>query len=313
MNSGKNILTILLIGVLILLISIIFGIFINKQLEGPELCRSCHEMLPYYNSTVAPQNGSIISSHSLSCIQCHANKSLNNARKDILIEIIVYYLNISGRAFPSGDLKPDCMKCHVPESPVHKTLNQTNCVDCHWAHGSIAGSKVSNISLGSVIPYGPHMNNACKDCHDTNFELPQCIKCHSGHGEQKLENNLCLSCHTDAHVPKIPGILRNNTVKFTGNMPFSVCEPCHEEQLLNISKIQTAHKDMGTCTLCHQFHGEIPKCSKCHTGMMVKRHPTTFRCKTCHATFDPNKRTTCQDCHGRTHEWSAFTAVINPK
>lgn len=312
MNNGKNIFTIVLIGVLLLLVSIILGIIINKQLEGPELCSSCHEMLPYYNSTVSPQNGSVISSHSLSCIECHANKSLNNARKDILIEIIVYNLNISGRAFPPGELTPDCRKCHAPESPVHNTANQTNCINCHWAHNSTAGQKASNISLVSAIPYGPHINKTCRDCHGTNFEIPQCIKCHSGHDNQKLENSICLNCHSDPHVPRIPGILKNNTVTFIKNLPFSICRPCHENEYSNITSIQNGHKDMETCTLCHQFHGEIPKCNKCHPGMMINRHPKSFRCKTCHATL-PEIRTTCQDCHGRTHEWSAMTAVMNPK
>lgn len=313
MNNRKNILSIVLVGTLLLLVSIILGIVINKQLEGPELCSSCHEMLPYYNSYINPPNGSILSSHKLSCLQCHANKRLDKARKDLIAEIIVYKMNISGQGFPLGELTPDCNVCHLPVSPVHNNLNQTKCTDCHWAHKPESVLKGINRSTHSVIPYGPHKNKTCSDCHGTNFEIPRCVKCHSGHGGQELDNSLCLACHLDPHIPKKPGILRNNTVIFKGNMPFSVCEPCHQSQFLNISNTQTGHTDMGTCTLCHQSHGQIPKCKKCHPGMMLERHPKSFNCKTCHATFEGGIRIICQDCHGTSHEWSALTAVINPK
>src|SRR5659263_341761 len=193
MNNRKDILSIALIGILLLLVSIILGIVINKQLEGPELCSSCHEMLPYYNSYINPPNGSIISSHNLSCLQCHANKSLDKARKNIMTEIIVYKTNISG--FLPGELTPDCNVCHLPVSPVHNDLDQTKCTDCHWAHMPESVTKATNISIRSVIPYGPHKNKTCSDCHGTNFEIPQCVRCHSGHGGQELENSLCLACH----------------------------------------------------------------------------------------------------------------------
>ena len=311
MNIRKDILTIVLIGILVFLISIILGIIINKQLEGPELCSSCHEMLPYYNSYISPANGSIISSHKLNCVQCHASKSLEEARKNIAAEIIVYTLNISLPAILPDELKPDCIRCHVPATPVHRNLNQTNCSDCHFAH-TLEG-KNSNLSLRTTIPYGPHKNKTCRDCHGTAFEIPQCIKCHSGHGGQKLENGLCIDCHTDPHVPVKPGILRNNTVNFTIKMPLSACRPCHEKEFLDLTNFPSGHNDMETCTSCHEFHGEKPRCSKCHPGMMLDRHPQSFRCNTCHATFEGGIRITCQDCHGRSHEWSAFSAVINPK
>lgn len=312
MNPRKDLLSIALIIILVFLLSMIAGIILNKQLEGPELCSSCHEMLPYYNSTIFPLNGSIISKHPLTCIQCHANSSLNQARKNVLIEIIVYNLNISGRAFPLGELTPDCRKCHLPESPVHMNLNNTRCTDCHWAHSQNVSSNAINISLPSMNASGPHMAKKCQECHGMNFEIPRCITCHTGHGDQKLENDQCLSCHSDPHVPRIPGILRNNTVTFKGKLPFSVCKPCHINQYSNITDFPTGHNEMGTCTLCHEWHGEKPTCKKCHPFMMILRHPEDFQCNTCHSTYRPI-HITCQDCHGRTHEWSAMTAVINPK
>ena len=310
-KTGNNVLFIVLLGILILLVSAILGIVINRQLEGPQLCSSCHEMLTFYDSYMSPPNGSILTSHDLTCIQCHANKSISEARKEVAKEILIVSLNISGPA-PSG-LVPDCIKCHLPESPVHRILNNSTCIDCHWAHSQNLSSNTTNKSLPSRTAFGPHMARRCQDCHGINFEIPRCIKCHSGHGDQKLENDQCLACHSDPHVPRKPGIVRNNTVNFTGKMPFSVCRPCHENQFSNITNTPSLHTEMETCTLCHQWHGEKPKCKKCHPGMMIPRHPKSFRCSTCHADLEKGIGVTCQDCHGRTHEWSAFTAILNPK
>ena len=298
----------IVLGCLILVVSILSGIELNNKLYDPGFCNSCHEMQTYYSSYLNPKNGSIIKDHELKCIQCHSSNNTYSAKKTLLIEIIAYDLNLSGN-FSKKDLKPDCIKCHIPESPVHSNLNDSTCIDCHWAHTQNISSNATNISRPSL---GPHMAKKCQDCHGMNFEIPRCIKCHAGHGDQKLDNDQCLACHSDPHVPKIPGILRNNTVTFKGNLSFSVCKPCHEEQYSNLTNIPTLHTEMETCTKCHQWHGEIPKCRKCHSLMMIDRHPKSFKCKTCHTTLK-GKLTTCQDCHGRTHEWSAFTAIINPK
>lgn len=293
---------------LIFVVSILFGLELNNKLYDPEFCSSCHEMQPYYSSYLNPQNGSIIMNHEQTCIQCHSGRNVNNAKKQLLTEIIAYELNLSGN-FSTKELKPDCIKCHIPESPVHSKLNNSTCSDCHWAHSQNISSNQTNFSRKYL---GKHMELKCQDCHGMNFEIPRCIKCHSGHGDMKLENDQCLSCHSDPHVPKIPGILRNNTVTFEGNLPFSVCKPCHEDQYENLTIFPTLHSEMGTCIKCHQKHGEIPKCKICHPFMAIIRHPKSFTCNTCHISYNPIL-VECQDCHGRTHEWTGMTAVINPR
>lgn len=312
-QKHRNIFLIVSIMILLLLISIIMGLYFYKLLEGPQLCSSCHEMLPYYSSYIKPQNGSLILSHELTCLQCHSNRSITEARKEIVSEIIYYKLNISGLPLSSSGLKPDCTLCHIPLTPIHTSTNRSNCSDCHWAHTQVEVPGTSNITLRYMIPYGSHKNKTCQNCHGISFEIPRCINCHTGHGEQKLENSLCLACHSDPHIPKKPGKFLNNTVYFKQDLPFSICKSCHESQYSNMTLIYTGHTYMETCTQCHQYHGEKPKCSKCHPGMMIDRHPSYFKCKTCHATFEGGIRITCQDCHGKNHDWSKFTAVINPK
>lgn len=302
------------IGTLILLATVLFAVIINKTLDDPSTCIFCHEMKPYVSSYLKPEQGSAIEGHRLTCIECHSNNSLSESRNSLMNEIELSVLNRTtgielNATFPA--LAVNCARCHVLDSRHPMISGITACTDCHWAHTK---EKITSSSTSRVldIPYGPHINQSCQKCHGTTFEIPRCINCHTGHGNQKLKNKLCLECHVDPHIPKKPGIRSNNTVKFTGNLPFSACQPCHENQYFNIMNTYSLHTEMQTCTLCHEFHGEKPRCSKCHKGMMIERHKD-FECKTCHATYNRERFISCPDCHGTSHEWSPFTAIINPK
>lgn len=308
----KEILLPLLAAILIFGIGLISGLAFSRQLDDPEYCRSCHEMQPYYDSFLNPMNGSVIKLHELNCIQCHVNKSIADTKTRVAAEIIAYRFNVSGSFIPKLSIKPDCSICHpFLTSSIHGVINISDCTVCHWAHIPGAGFKDLNISKLPLVPYGAHSNQTCFNCHGTEFRIPRCINCHSGHGGQKLENRLCLGCHIDPHVPEIPGIYPKYRVKFSINFPFSVCQPCHENEYFNLTNTPSLHTSMQTCVLCHDTHGIKPGCDKCHPGMNTQRHPD-FGCKDCHLTLYP-VGVTCQDCHGRSHEWSARTAILNPK
>ena len=316
----REFLIIFIAGMAVLLTVMLLSFFAQKTFEDPAKCSLCHEMEPYVISYLEPPQGSAISKHNFTCLDCHSNTSEREARKAILNEMENSILNKITGVNLSGDtraLSVNCTKCHILQDVSHLIVfNDTKCEACHWAHmkseNSNKSGNNSNISMLPLIPYGPHKNLTCQKCHGTDFQIPKCINCHTGHGEQKLENRLCLECHVDPHIPIKPGIRSNNTVKFTGNMPFSVCRPCHEIQYFNIMNTHSLHTEMQTCTLCHEFHGEKPRCSKCHEGMMIDRHKD-FECKTCHATYNRERFISCPDCHGTSHEWSPLTAIINPK
>ncbi len=304
----KEILLPLIAGSLIFTITFISGLVISANLDDPVSCNSCHEMKPYYDSYANPQNESLIKTHDLNCIQCHAGKSIFDTKMKIGVEIIVNTLNLSGPLITKLTLKPGCTNCHsMLTSNIHKNINTSECTYCHGAHIKVEGFTTENISLLPSIPYGFHKNQTCSNCHGTTFQIPLCTKCHSGHGDQKLENKLCLACHIDPHIPKKPGIFYNNTVKFTGNLSFSVCEPCHEKQYFEITNSFSMHTEMQTCTLCHASHGKKPKCQLCH-NKHIKRH-FDYDCKVCHGR--PDGIPPCQDCHGITHEWSAPNTIMN--
>jgi nitrate/TMAO reductase-like tetraheme cytochrome c subunit len=306
MSEKKKTGILILFGCMIFVVSILSGIVLSNRLNDPEFCNSCHEMQTYYASYLNPKNGSIIKDHELNCIQCHSGRNIYDAKKQVLIKVITYDLNLSGAS--SKELKPDCSKCHsIPSTPVHKNATLTNCIYCHWAHSPADGTTISNISLLPMIPYGPHVNQTCIKCHGTTYQIPRCINCHTGHGEQKLENNLCLICHKDPHVPTIPGILPDNTVNFTKELPFSACQPCHEKEYSDIIDSGSRHKDMETCSLCHLKHGMKPVCSQCHRAMKVERHLDNLQCGDCHK---PDRLIACEECHGESHGWSASTATV---
>ncbi len=306
-KTKKDVLILLLVCAVVFGISLFLGFYLNSRFEDDALCNSCHEMQPYFDPLKKPLNGSLIYTHDLNCIQCHSNKSIYNAKKTIVEKMILYRLNVSLFRNNFSDLKVDCMKCHVlPDTEIHRE-NATRCTDCHWAHRSSKG-RANAVVASNGIPDAPHLSQPCKNCHGTSFEIPRCIKCHAGHGEVKLENTLCLACHKDPHAPVIP----NNTVTFGENIPFSACKPCHENQYIELLYSLSMHADMGTCVKCHTKHGEKPGCRECHPGMMIQRHPEYFKCDTCHASFNPVK-ITCQDCHGRKHDWGHLTAILNPK
>src|SRR3990172_63034 len=306
----KEILLPLLAAILVFAISLISGLAFSRQHDDPGYCSSCHEMQPYYDSFLDPKNGSVIESHKLNCVQCHVNKSIADTKTRIAAEIIAYRFNISGSLIPKLSIKPDCSICHPsPTSSIHGIVNITDCTLCHWGHTPVEGKL--NISGLPQVPYGAHSNQTCFNCHGTEFKIPQCINCHAGHGEQKLENRLCLGCHIDPHVPKIPGLYPYYKVKFNISYPFSVCQPCHQDEYFNLTNTRSLHTSMDTCTQCHDTHGRIPKCSQCHPGMNLPRH-SDFKCDDCHISLNPI-RIKCEDCHGRSHEWSARTAIINPK
>ncbi|VVB84569.1 Cytochrome c3 [uncultured archaeon] len=307
----------LFIGILIgltIVVCILLAFYAQKNIGNPLTCNYCHEMKPFVESYLKPDAMSIISKHDLDCLGCHTNTSLNEAKSAIAEKIEAGVLNkIIGVNFntTSNALAVNCRKCHIMNDYQHLSIpNNTLCTNCHWAHNPREATRVIG---GLIIPSGFHVNRTCQFCHNASVEVPRCTKCHTGHGEVKFENSLCLGCHMDPHFPKKPGILPNNTVKFKGDLPFFVCQPCHKNEYFTVTNSASKHTGMGTCTKCHVSHGQKPSCDRnCHQVMSLFQHPITG-CDNCHKGFNP-VRITCYDCHGNNaHDIQASNAVLNPK
>lgn len=308
-KKTRDILMILSIGMIFLLSAFLVSFEFNKSLDDVSTCKLCHEMVPYVNSYLKRVEGSVISKHDLKCIECHSNNSLREAKEAILKEIGLSVLSKAANSnirVRFSALAVNCTKCHIMDDFKHfNTTNNTQCFDCHWSHMPLELKKIIN---EPIIPYGPHINQTCENCHGKTFEIPRCMKCHKGHGEQDLENRLCLGCHIDPHIPKKPGILFNNTFKFSTDLPLSVCQPCHEKEYLELINSGSLHFEMQTCVRCHKSHGDIPRCEYCHRAMQVKPH-LSIGCGECHLPPDGRATVPCMNCHGRSHDWSKLTVT----
>ncbi|MDD5615583.1 MAG: hypothetical protein PHH85_05215 [Candidatus Methanoperedens sp.] len=315
-NKKNRIIQVLIIGLLILIIALFTGIIIQKNLDDPDRCSLCHEMKPFVLSYLEPVNGSVINKHDLKCLDCHSNTSIKYAKSALIDEIKGYAVHkITGLNLniDLSALSVNCKKCHSLDSFRHFNVqNEASCSDCHWAHKPY-NKNVNKFNIKNndiIIPYGPHKNQSCPNCHGTTFEIPKCTQCHKGHYETKPDNSLCLGCHVDPHVPIIPiGISPTITNQLPENLPFDACKPCHEKQFYELNNSFTLHTEMKTCTLCHKWHGVIPTCTSCHTAMNVSKH-RDLKCSICHRV--ETKLPSCQACHGVSHEWSGFSASTSP-
>lgn len=313
MTRNLNLLLILIISILLAVTS---GLAISGSLEKTGTCSNCHQMTPYVSSYLEPSQGSVLTQHTLDCLGCHTNISTGKARETLLKEISVNVVNkITGLKFKvaTGEMAVNCTRCHVMEDSVHLiSTRNSSCESCHWAH--LPSNNFQNITAfnTAIISYGPHINQTCQNCHGTDFRIPRCINCHSGHGDQKLENELCLGCHIDPHIPEKIGKYPEYKKPFKEKLPFETCMPCHENEYFDVAYSYSKHTNNQTCTDCHEIHGEIPNCENCHHVMQSKKHPE-FYCKNCHLSNDYSK-ITCFDCHGRkVHDLTASSAQWNPK
>lgn len=320
MENKKNLLVHgLIIGLIILGLSFSFGIGIQRNLDNPDSCMMCHEMRPFVSSYNNPPNGSVISKHDMNCLECH-NNNIKEARSTLVEEIkgnVLHKITGVQLDLDLSALSVNCKRCHSVDFISHFNVqNDSSCNECHWAHKP--SLKISNLNKNSknimIIPYGPHENQTCSNCHGTAFEIPKCTKCHEGHYETKPENKLCIGCHVDPHVPIIPGIPgknRTNIVKLPEDMPLYACQPCHETQFYELNNSFSLHAQMNTCNICHNFHGYKPVCIQCHNVMEIGKHLSEIRCNVCHGK-GINDEPPCQACHGMSHEWSGFSATNNP-
>ncbi|MEW6429127.1 MAG: cytochrome C [Thermodesulfobacteriota bacterium] len=150
-------------------------------------------------------------------------------------------------------------------------LQPTDCIKCHKQQpAEIAGNG------------GKHQTEiTCLDCHvehppwgtDT---IPQCSRCHNDETVTHFKLDNCLSCHTNPHMP-IASLQLPADAK-------SQCGTCHADQLATIEQNASKHA-LQSCVFCHDAHGKIPDCSKCHQPHLAGQ--TMENCLTCHR--DPHK------------------------
>ncbi len=164
----------------------------------------------------------------------------------------------------------DCIKCHpkiVMQVQKHGSKHKTavGCLDCHEVH--------------------PPM-------YPKEEAIPKCSKCHTGKSHYELPN--CLGCHQNPHEPL--------NIVFKGKL-VKECLTCHTKEEQQLKAHPSAHTNLG-CNDCHDKHGFIPQCSKCHEPH--SKEMTNKDCLMCHPPHQPlvitYKKDTpnsfCAPCHG---------------
>jgi predicted CXXCH cytochrome family protein len=147
------------------------------------------------------------------------------------------------------------------------SLTSDDCIKCHT-------SEPADVAKAG----GKHKDVGCNECHtahrpSSKNNIPECSNCHTGKPHYELKG--CLGCHRNPHMPKNIVLPPNIT---------DPCVSCHTQQIKQLQDYKSKHT-LLFCSTCHEVHGQIPQCVKCH-----KPHGPEMPgdvCKDCHKAHMP--------------------------
>ena len=232
LNNQKKRLTSIIIVVLLFIIpgSIASLLYINYHPSANKLCRSCHNMEPFYI-------GLMQSGHKeLNCHRCHPLEP-SIPLKAPVIQLIdrPSAVEIKESFSPKISMYAECIKCHptnkLKEMQIHEVhlgmVELTgSCDTCHDIHAS------SELDLN------------CKKCHGevemirthSDFHLEALFKLESG------DTDTCNKCHSPDAIWEVP--LSPSCTK--GGVEGKGCFTCHT------SKLEAPDISRRACTECHR-------------------------------------------------------------
>lgn len=232
------------------------------------------------------------------CAQCHEAvfNTLKDAgkrhQKDCRFCHTVFHTLAPGKV-EYADAIPKCQTCHGQPHGAKEAV--TTCSKCHSnAHSpvnlpNITGDMCVNCHPGPVgkLQAQPSKHTAldCTECHTSHGFIPNCTDCHSEEGglvyhiEGKQENSNCMSCHAGPHTPL--------QISYQEDVAKELCANCHKNPshapvYQTLKEAQSKHWTEITCASCHDEHGKIPECSKCHDNDGHRANLKTADCLRCH-------------------------------
>lgn len=227
------------------------------EVEGPELCASCHGEIV----TMASGDGGHFPAAE-DCRNCHEAHASEHA--PLLTA-------------PRSELCADCHDTDDEElSATHlgADLARLECTECHTPHGSEHGSLLAEFLHAPV-------EDGCDLCHTGAFnELEEgggndlCYLCHDDIAEQveaaafpheALDLGECRDCHNPHASPQ------ERLVKSPGAGP---CVDCHDEQAPADGEVAHGVIDLLGCRACHEPHGGARE-------LLLRDEPTQL-CLSCH-------------------------------
>jgi len=223
----------------------------------PYQCAQCHT--GQFHDLKSSQ-----SKHRFECQRCHERFHAYNPVKDNWAEIMPRCSRCHSPP-PHGSELTDCARCHRnPHSPLSIPMDAQLLASCGKCHPEEQRQITAFKSA--------HTEQGCDGCHSAHGAIPSCSDCHDPHYQgQQIES--CKGCHP-AHAPK--------NIAFGKEDYSRTCASCHDDVYSKWSTTKSKHGQVR-CTECHEAHGQIPQCQKCH-GLphgeaLLKRFP---RCLDCH-------------------------------
>ncbi len=221
----------------------------------PVQCGQCHPAI--YKGI--KENGK---KHRFDCQECHEQLHAYNPIRKNWNEIIPQCA--SCHDLPHGKDFPACLECHSdPHTPlmIQSASIANVCGTCH------VGPMEQLTKYPSV-----HTEQECATCHTSHGLIPSCMECHETHiPDQTLAS--CKACHP-VHKPL-------EIVYDDSNASSATCGSCHEDVYGEWSGTVSKHGGV-TCAACHNKHGLIPDCQKCHKEphdqKMLKKFPNCLEC-----------------------------------
>jgi len=199
--------------------------------------------------------------HRFECVECHQQLHAYNPIRKNWAEIMPQCS--SCHDLPHGKVFTACLDCHSnPHTPL--TIPSDNLADsCGTCH---------TVPMAELTQFpSQHTEQGCATCHTSHGLIPSCMECHDSHiPDQSLAS--CKACHP-VHKPL--------EVVYGKDASTATCGSCHDSVFGEWSNTPSKHGGVS-CALCHDKHGLIPDCQKCHEAphdaKMLKKFPVCLDC-----------------------------------
>ena len=301
------------VGALVLLL-----VFAGYATSSPELCGSCHEMAPSYDSWIQSAHTTV------KCVTCHETPRewygtpLRAAERARLLTRDTWR-HLTGRIGEPNDPAaigrtspmPDeiCLQCHAPDRKatsgfrilidhVEHAERTGSCVACHvyTAHPDPVLGKPLSLMIRCYDCHGtaeqPEASDECATCHPADFDLrppdhlePPWMRDHGFDAQATPE--VCAMCHDQASCDSCHGLA----------MP-------HPEGWLRGPEGHglIVDDDRAVCFRCHTE--EPDSCAACHheqfdpgLGPWIDQHYDAARETGTAACLECHKPVFCTQCH----------------
>jgi hypothetical protein len=215
-----------------------------------------------------------------SCADCHGLSEQAVFHKGKMQPVGTQMTSAQPGQDPFKDTPTDCAGCHV-EPQAHLGMFSQDCASCHntsaWKPAKLDGADFEHARKTgfTLIHHAKDYDGkpiTCNTCHQSdihNFDVQNCITCHS-QGEERavfMKKHLadfgpdCMQCHDGAD--RMNNFNHADFFPLDGQHSEIKCDACHANQVFK-----------GTPTVCVQCHAE----PKIHAGFFG------LKCEYCHST-----------------------------